>query len=178
MDNSVIWIVVFAQPRNKTIKLRELQRMRCDVIPGMLVDLMRPNRKNDAVVLEKNHRIAVHFGGSLDQQSQHLVQAGYVFQQTRDMMESDLQTYPKLSQMTAQAFPGFEVDPNYPELIKRQGVIVYRVFNPPPQIGILPKPYKGPSIGQNFIPISPGMPEYGKINDWWNKVVPNDQIPA
>jgi hypothetical protein len=178
MVSSTIWVVVFAQPRNKSVKLRDVHKKRCEAVPGLLVDLMYPNRFAQSMALKEDDRIVVHFGGSFDPQAQHLVQAGYVRHPAREMTKSDIATYPALSQITAKGFPGFEIDPKYPELIGRQGIIVYRVFEPQLEVGILARPYKQPRIGQNFIPILLGMPEYGKINDWWNKVVPGDQVPV
>jgi len=178
MVSSTIWVVVFAEPRNRNVRLRDVQKERREAIPGMLVDLMRPNRFAQSLALKKNDRVAIHFGGSFDPQAQHLVQAGYVLHAGRQMNESDIGAYPALSEITAKGFPGFEIDATYPELVGRQGIIVYGVFDPPQQVGILARPYKQPRIGQNFIPISPDMAEYAKINDWWNKVTPSDQTPV
>jgi len=178
MVGSTIWVIVFAQPSNKSVKLRDIHRERCKTIPGMLVDLMYPNRFADSMALKTNDRIVVHFGGSFDPQAQHLVQAGYVLYPARQMTESDIITYATLSQITAKGFPRFEIDPKYSELIRRQGVIIYRVFDPPVSVGMLARQYRQPRAGDNFIPILPGMPEYMKVDDWWNEVVPSDQIPV
>lgn len=178
MVSTTIWVVIFAQPSNKSVKLRDLHRERCKAIPGMLVDLMYPRRFAASRALNTNDRIVVHFGGSLDPQAGHLVQAGYVLLTARPMNESDITTYATLSDITAKGFPRFEIDPKYSELIARQGIIVYRVFDPPVWVGTLPRPYRQPRPGDNSIRILPGMPEYMKVDDWWNKVVPSDQIPV
>ena len=117
MVNSTIWIVVFAEPRNRNIRLRDLQKVRREAIPGMLVDLMRPNRFAQSVALKKYARVAIHFGGSFDPRGQHLVEAGYVLEPARQMTESDIKAYSALSEITAKSFPGFEIDLKYPELI-------------------------------------------------------------
>ena len=169
MVSSVIWVVIYARPK-PDVRLRPLvdERLRVGA------DMMYIRRFQDAKKMAKGDRLVIHFGGpkGSDPWAQHLVQAGCVKEPARNLNQRDVQEFRTLLDLTCKMFPDFQTAQG---LLERQGIIFYQLFNPPPGIRILPRPYPQPRAGDNFKHFLPEDPEYPQIDAWWHAVVPIGQ---
>lgn len=164
LTESTIWVVIYARPSNGS--LRPLFTERTNV--G--ADMMYPRRFAQSKAMQNGDRIAIHFGGprGSDAFAQHLVQAGYVKEPARPLNQEDIRQHSLLVELTKVVFPFFQTDPS---LLARQGIIFYQLFEPPENIGPLPRPYLPPKVGDNFIKLMPGDPVYNQVDNWWRSVV-------
>jgi hypothetical protein len=169
MVSSVIWVVIYARPRRE-VRLRPLFNERARVS----ADMMYPRRFSQATAMAKGDRVVIHFGGpkGSDPWAGCLVQAGCVKEPPRNLNQQDAQEFKPLLDLTCEMFPYFQTDPG---LFERQGIIFYQLFNPPPGVRILPRPYPPPMPGMNFKRFLPEDPEYQQIDAWWHAVVPRGQ---
>jgi hypothetical protein len=131
-------------------------------------------RFHQSLRLEMGDRILDHFGGpkGSDLWAGYIVQAGYVTEKARHLIQSDLSIFPELFRLTIEMFPDFQKEPG---LLERQGIIRYRRFRPPLGVSILPRPYLPPKPGNNFLKFLPSDPEYNQLNSWWHAVVRRGQ---
>lgn len=168
LTESTIWVVIYAKPSNGILRPLFAERTKVGA------DMMDPRRFAQSKAMKTGDRIAIHFGGprGSDILAQHLVQAGYVKEAARPLTQEDIRQYSLLVNLTKQAFPFFQTDPS---LLERQGIVFYQLFEPPEQIGPLPRPYLPPKLGDNFIKLVPSDPVYRQVNNWWRSVVLNEK---
>jgi hypothetical protein len=169
MPSTVIWAVLYSIPkeaRQRGLSLRPLVNERFRV--G--ADMMYIRRFGQAMRLAKGDRVVINFGGpsGSDRHAGYIIQAGCVKEVARHLREQDRQDFALLLKLTCEMFPHFQTEPG---LFERQGIIRYDLFNPPPDVQPLPRPFPPPMPGMNFIPLLPGDPEYSQLDRWWNAVV-------
>jgi hypothetical protein len=168
MVSKVIWVFIYARPRRE-VPLKPLADERARV--G--AELMYIRRFRQALALSKGDRVVIHFGGprGSDPFAGHLVRAGCVEEPARPLTQSDARDpgLKRLLDLTIQMFPDFQTAPG---LFERQGIIRYRLFDPPPGVSPLPRPFPPPRPGMNFIRLMPEDPEYQVVDPWWHAVVP------
>ena len=158
MASEVIWVVVFAvPPAGSLAKIFEVR-------DHLRSDVMRETRHEQAKALQVGDRMVAHFGGPVGTHpwAQHLVRAGCVKEAARSLTAQDEDgALAKLISLTRQTFPFGQLT----------GTIVYDWYAPPSEVGPLPRPYRAPKPGNNFICLSPDHPAYRQVDEWWRRVV-------
>lgn len=167
MVSSVIWVVIYAKPPNAGLYPIFQERSRVGA------DMMYPRHFAQARALAQRDRVVVHFGGPAGSNpyAQHLVLAGCVRNVARSLHQQDAQMFPNLFFLAAQGFPFFPQSPS--ALTGEEGIIFYELYDPPPSVRPLPRPYPPPKRGDNFKPkLVPDDFIYQVVDAWWHSIVP------